>query len=833
MLVTSSNFTKNIASVTGGALSLTTSARLVVTDSLIAGNAAQSGGGLAGFANTTTHLERVVVTNNTAEFAGGGMFQGDAAAVVVKHSLFHNNTGGAVGGGAVFLNESASCVITSSVISSNTATGDAIASGGGVHAEGSAQVRLVNSNVTGNRAAYGGGVFVTYDSQLVGQGVLVKDNIVTANGGGACAEGKSFLHFVASGILTNHAATGGGILVVENATCDVEDCLMRGNIAENGGAVAVGIRAAGHVRLHYCTLHSNVASASGGGIYAFTDPKTPAVQAVSCMFVNNSVGAQAEGGAMFVGGLATVTLTGHTVGNSNYAGGSGGFARVDVGARLMVTHGSFSGNYVGSGGRGGLVAVSKQAAVVLDNCLVHGSAQQLAVWGGVFNVDGESTLNMSACTFIGVQADAGGLIAASGNSSIYARNCTVDNCTATMYGGGLYVFAARHISWVGGAFRNMRAREGAAINILDGFISLVDTVFINGTAFAGGGGAMFVENTAHVVMTHCSLHNCTSTNGGGGGVLVQNTAHVVMTHCSLHDCTSTDDGGGVLVKGSAQVRLADSTISWCSSRDFGGGALAAYDNSTLHLVRCHIHHNEARTCGGAIAQSGTSAIVLTNCSISDNVCKDLGGGLCAGMDSSVQLHDCVVLRNVATQGGGVFLGENAAMRLDATIVELNKATWGGGVALDSSNFSVAQVQQSVRRNKGSNWVDDVYVTPQALVNINNSTVEGFVSRLGADAGLVNVSLLVTGHRGLPAEGIAVKAMLDGLELSNAISDVGGRVDLLIKLRKPPGAMVVVAGRIPPCTLHIDTAWPTRACAHMYIMDSMTLHCRHKCHMRGL
>jgi hypothetical protein len=442
---------------------------------------------------------------------------------------------------------------------------------------------------------------------------------------------------------------------------------------------------------------------------------------------------------------------------------------------------------------------------VLDNCLVHGSAQQLGAWGGVFNVDGESTLNMSACTFIGVQADAGGLIAASGNSSIYARNCTVDNCTATMYGGGLYVSAARHISWVGGAFRNMRAREGAAINILDGFISLVDTVFINGTAFAGG-GAMLVENTAHAVMTHCSLHDCTSTN---------------------------DAGGGVLVKGSAQVRLADSTISWCSSRDFGGGALAAYDNSTLHLVRCHIHHNKAGICGGAIGQQGASAIVLTNCSISDNVCKDLGGGLCARMDSSVQLHDCVVRRNVATQGGGVFLGENAAMRLDATIVELNKATSGGGVALDSSNFSVAQVQQSVRRNKASNWVDDVYVTAQALVNINNSTVEGFVSRLGADAGLVNVSLLVAGHRGLPAEGIAGKAMLDGLELSNAISDVGGRVDLLIKLRKPPGAMVVVAGRIPPCTLHIDTAWPTRACAHMYIMDSITLHCRQKCHMQGL
>jgi hypothetical protein len=127
------------------------------------------------------------------------------------------------------------------------------------------------------------------------------------------------------------------------------------------------------------------------------------------------------------------------------------------------------------------------------------------------------------------------------------------------------------------------------------------------------------------------------------------------------------------------------------------------------------------------------------------------------------------------------------MGLQDTRVENNTAvSFGGGVMLGSNGFSLAQLQASARGNKAPHVNKDVSVLPTAISNTNNNTIEGFVSRLGTDAGLLNVTLRVTGVQGLPAERSAVYAMLDGLVVAKANTGPDGMLTMHVKLRKPPG-----------------------------------------------
>jgi hypothetical protein len=694
--VSFTNFTNNSARFIGGAVYLGNSSRLILQDSLIAGNAAHAGAGLGVLANASARLHRVEVSNNTAGEWGAGLNVGGTAIVVVKSSMFHNNTS-ANGGGALFINESASCLMSSVKIFLNFAARN----GGGINADGSAHVKLIRSNVTGNQAGYGAGIFLTKESRLEGQQLLLKGNVATWAGGGAVSGSNSSLHLVASHIATNNAERGGGVAVRGNSSCDINHCVLVGNTADVGGAIETTSTFSGiSLRLRHSIFHSNVAQRFGGGINADTDVNTLAVQAVSCTFVNNT--AEIEGGALCSSALARVTLTGQTRATSNMAFTGGGFARVDGKSVLKIINGSFDRNSVHAGGQGALVSASTQAAVVFESCQAQGSMHPPGVSGGAFYITRNATLNISSCSFSGLHAERGGCIAAFGNSSVYGRNCSVDNCTAVKDGGVLYMASLGNMTWAGGRFHNVRADGGAAINTVAGTLRLTDVAFTDGKAKLGG------------------------------AILAEQASRVVMARCTMHDCSSlADNGGAMLVRGTAQVRLANCNISSCSSQEWSGGALAVAGDSSAYLHRCYFHHNNASRGGGAVVTLQSARVVLTKCKITDNAASIRGGGVCAYDNTTVQLLDSAIAGNHAVQGGGLWLGHNASIDMDSSTIELNMADWGGGVYLDSSRFSLAQIRSSVRNNKAQIGGDDLSVMSQALANTNtNSTIAGFVSRLG-------------------------------------------------------------------------------------------------------
>jgi uncharacterized protein YheU (UPF0270 family) len=126
------------------------------------------------------------------------------------------------------------------------------------------------------------------------------------------------------------------------------------------------------------------------------------------------------------------------------------------------------------------------------------------------------------------------------------------------------------------------------------------------------------------------------------------------------------------------------------------------------------------------------------------------------------------------------------MALTSTVVENNTAfSFGGGLMLYSKNFSLAQVRASVHNNIAP-FGSDMIVQPTMISTITNNTVEDFVSRLGTDAGHLNVTLLTTGVQDLPAENSPVHAVLDGLVVAKGNTNPDGLVTMRVKIRKPPG-----------------------------------------------
>jgi CSLREA domain-containing protein len=112
--------------------------------------------------------------------------------------------------------------------------------GGGIHGEGeSSKVTLVQSTVSGNTAAGGGGVSVEGTLELINS--TLSGNAVTGSGGGLYATSHASGEISNSTITANSAAHGGGVFVVSDPFISVthptfKNTIIAGNTATGAGS---------------------------------------------------------------------------------------------------------------------------------------------------------------------------------------------------------------------------------------------------------------------------------------------------------------------------------------------------------------------------------------------------------------------------------------------------------------------------------------------------------------------------------------------------------------------------------------------------------------------
>lgn len=350
----------NRAGFAGGAILTEAGSTLVLANSTVGSNDAPNGGGIAANGNVT--LTDSLIFNNTAEVNEGGGLQVYFATTTVLRTRFENNA--AVNGGG-FLQRGGTATITDSSFSDNVAS----ANGGGLHAYDNARLTLINTGIARGFAARGAGVCAV----------------------SAIPGGSTRLSIFGGTFAENQAQEGGAVYArgptTTTETLLVRNATLRGNIAGSGGAIYVegiasvsgsrlienqatdggGLHVTGVLELSGTRLTRNVAGVRGGG--ALVRGQLMGEQYLPGIFVLFQGNVFSENRASIGGGLSSDNSAGtilETSFASNAASNRGGAMSFDV-TRAMngvtLRNITTSQNQVTqSGGTGGDVFVGDVSA---------------------------------------------------------------------------------------------------------------------------------------------------------------------------------------------------------------------------------------------------------------------------------------------------------------------------------------------------------------------------------------------------------------------------------------------------------------------------------------
>jgi hypothetical protein len=231
-------------------LEVAAGATLKVTSMVIAGGngGLSSGGGILN-ANGTVVLTDSIISRNTAD-SGAGLSNDRGHLTLVNTSVTANTTGGGGGGGGIY--NDGTLMVRRSKVGMNYAN----TSGGGIYNEQGGRATLIDDIVNGNGAkSYGGGIFNNAGSSTSMQQSIVYNNSVVADGAGIYNKGR--LQLVRSRLTTNSATgNGGGTFNTEEGTEVFYSSQVDRNLAAGGGGV-YNDGLLGNVTLHSSTITSN------------------------------------------------------------------------------------------------------------------------------------------------------------------------------------------------------------------------------------------------------------------------------------------------------------------------------------------------------------------------------------------------------------------------------------------------------------------------------------------------------------------------------------------------------------------------------------------------
>jgi parallel beta-helix repeat protein len=328
----------------GGGIQVTGTSTLTLNnDDIVQNNSAVIGGGIVSGGPVT--LNATTVRNNTATGAGGG-FAG-ASIIVDNHSVISGNTADFSGGGIYV---SGNTTVINSTVSGNETTSQSDLTVGGGIVELHGNLTIVNSRISSNSSsspspgAGGGGVYLGGGSIATIQGSVIYGNSSATSGGGLFLDYSRFVSIVDSEIDGNGAVFGGG-LFSQGKSGDQQLTISSCTFFDNGATLDGG----GLYLLSYATSSEDAPSASltnvtitgnsaaaGGGL--FTQAIYPVTLLNDTIAFNSATGT--AGGVLST--AAAVTFV-NTIVAKNTAG-AGGDPDVDGAVGLMVDGGN---NFIG------------------------------------------------------------------------------------------------------------------------------------------------------------------------------------------------------------------------------------------------------------------------------------------------------------------------------------------------------------------------------------------------------------------------------------------------------------------------------------------------------
>jgi len=711
-----------------------TGATFILINSLVQGNVAEYGGGIACWQPSTCEadnalsrsslrlvLQKSLVLDNHAVYGAG--FHTLGCEVVASESSFVKNVASQDGGGILSVRGVVS--LTNVLVSENTAGND----GGALHAVVSA-LTVANTSVEYNIAQrLGAGLFVQckqffcasaaenmfaisdllfgitkedssldnahcqrltsqypsqyYDNVTIpitvlqdsrvlanlashsGAGIHVIAGVMTLNnclikgnvaeyGGGICGQGISKISMLRSSVCENEAVKrGGGILIEDRGTLTVEKSEIFANVAGTSYADSLEGQGGGvyastsTVTLSAGILRQNTAMQSGGGVYL--ENQSVLIDAGTST-IHGNIAADQGGGIKAV--ESSIVFAQDTSLEDNVAvHADGGGVHLEK-SSLVALNSWMLCNAAGHHG-GGIAAVSASSVWLVAMVVAGNNA---AAIGGGIHIQ-ESVLTLLNCSLQDnlAMADGGGVAAISSDVSMGAGTCVFANF-AKMEGGGLYLLDSALTTYNGS---NVMGNSAQMLG--GGVFASLSTVELRGSSFqllrniAGAGGA-FALGSSYL----------TTNTGSESGKLD------VIANLALDG-----DGGGLLVSRDSRVFLhLNATISYNSAEKNGGGVhvwLAKVEGQTctdprIRFLHLHMEGNVALTGDGGGVFSTDHLTLMPNGTsmLTHNMALMGRGGALALSDALLQIraHVLHVADNFAQlHGGGVALLERASIEM--------------------------------------------------------------------------------------------------------------------------------------------------------------------------
>ncbi len=454
----------------GGSIAVNDGGTLLLTDVVVAGNIAGSGGGIFAAANSTATLTRTVVSGNQvvdATARGGGIH--NAGALTLTDTTVAGNAGTAtsptnlVEGGGIYNTNLGSIVMTRGGVVQH----EVASLGGGIYTEGAGpggnQLTLTDVALHVNRSGNAGAGL--YSESGAGPAVL---------------DGVS--------IISNTAVGDGGGIRNESSDMDVLNALIQGNTSTGlrGGGIA---HSDGILNIDSSDFLDNTAPdtatdgtpGQGGGLRVLSG--SPVVTITNSFFDNNS--SRRDGGAISAAAgtlsIDSSTFTNNQVTDQGANDGNGG-AIWTSGATLVVERSDIQNNNAPTRGAGVFVAASPGAVRIVDTNISNNDVGALP--GDMANGDG------------------GGLYIAGGNLSVAIVRSTLANNSTRDEGGAMATNGTVTIlnSTISG---NSAGDRGGAIVEQSGTVVATNVTFtlnsavVDGEVFLGNGISLFNSILEH------------------------------------------------------------------------------------------------------------------------------------------------------------------------------------------------------------------------------------------------------------------------------------------------------------------------------------------------
>ena len=744
----------------GGGLHITGAGDVVFNGGSVVNNSANEGGGLWNHNGNMT-VNGTVLTGNSAlgpNTGGGALFNlgGGTLAVDAATTLegniamgatpggrggaIFNNTGGTLdlasgltisgnyasrAGGAIEDASGTNLTLDGIILDGNSAGVDiglgAMANpgnGGALHLSGTTNAMITNATVTNNLAASEGGGLWNNAGTMTVDATDVNNNTSSGNdadnGGG--------------GIFNN-----GGTLSIVNGTF-VNNNLATGTSGSGGGVFST----AGDVSISDVQIFLNSANRAGGGIEIIDGTLTITNTTNAFNDVNGTAGSPnpGNGGALHVSGVATITITGGTVG-ANLAASEGGGVWNQVGSTMTLDGVSISSN------------------IAYGNAADNGGA-------GVFNNGGDMNIlnaTIEGNMAVGTSGSGGGILSTAG--TITVNTSDILSNAANRAGGGIEII-------------------DGTLNVLTSNLNINNVNGFAGTPNPGNGGGLHVSGTAAIVFTDSFVNdNAAATEGGGLWNQVGSTMEINNTTLDGNFATgdAADNGGGGIFNNGGMLVVQNTSIisnNTASGLAGSGGGIQNVDGGTVEVYNSTITNNQANRAGGGIEDNSSvtpGTLTLMDVTLTNNTTGSApgnGGGLHITGPGTAMITNGTASGNVAASEGGGLWNGSGTMTVDGTVIDGNTASGagadngGGGIFNAGGTLNVLNATITNNIADGASGSGGGILNDMGSLSVSDSELSGNTSMRagggievnsgGGTLDLTNVDLLNNSTAAAPGNG---------------------------------------------------------------------------------